>query len=327
MDAGEEPSLPEDKPESFATVREQARVAWLYFQGGLTQREIAVELGMTRLRVNKIIGQVRDDGSVKIDVNLPLIDCIEIEQQLKQAFGLADAIVVPAVSDITEQQRTIGEAGGLMINGLIEGRNLGIGIGWGYTLNFAARRLTARPTRDSWVVSLTGGFTRGSGSNTFEIATAVARALDVECHYLTAPIYCSSMESRETLLHNEEIADVLARTEIAEVALVSCGDLSARSPIVSLRIVKDHYDDLVRLGAVGEVLGCFLGEDGQPVRHFLNDSIMAMSLEALRLKPVSALVSGGVHKASIIHAILRGRYINRLVTDERVARILLERAT
>ncbi len=142
-----------------------------------------------------------------------------------------------------------------MVNALIGGRDLGIGIGWGHTLSFATRRLTARASPNSWVVSLTGGFTRASGSNTFEIATSVARPLNVECHYITAPIYCSSTESRETLLHNDEIADVLARTEIAEVALISCGDLSERSQIASLRIVKDNIDDLLRLAPSGRFSG------------------------------------------------------------------------
>ncbi len=318
--------MPNESDSDFGTLREQARVAWLYFTGGLTQKEIADQLGITRLKVNQIIGAVRADGSVRIDVDLPLIDCVQLEEALKEKFGLSDAVVVPTVGDLSEQQRTIGEAGGTMVNDLIGGRDLGIGIGWGHTLSFATRRLTAKASPNSWVVSLTGGFTRASGNNTFEIATSVARALNVECHYITAPIYCSSTESRETLLHNDEIADVLARTEIAEVALISCGDLSERSPIVSLRIVKDNIDDLLRLGAVGEILGCFLAADGRPVEHFLNDSIMAMSLEALKLKPISVLVAGGIHKAPVIYAALRGKYVNRLVTDELVARVLLERA-
>ncbi|WP_245413603.1 sugar-binding transcriptional regulator [Mangrovicella endophytica] len=303
----------------------QARAAWLYFIGGMTQKDVAEELGITRLRVNKIIAQVRAEGLVRIELRLALGSSAELEQRLKQRFGLAGAVVVPALSDPLAQQRTIGEAAGELINGMIGGRDIGIGIGWGRTLSFATRRLTARTSPRSWVVGLMGGVTRASDTNTFEVATAIARSLGVECHYLTAPIYCSSIESREALLHNDEIADVLARTEIADVALISCGDLSERSPVTALRVVKDHFDDISRLGAVGEVLGCFLRADGTPVPHFLNEAIMAMPLEALRLKPVSVLASGGIHKAAAMHAVLKGRYVNRLVTDETVARILLER--
>ena len=46
----------------------QARVAWYYYVGGLTQQEIADRLGLTRNRVNRIVGQARADGLVRIEV-------------------------------------------------------------------------------------------------------------------------------------------------------------------------------------------------------------------------------------------------------------------
>ncbi len=63
------------------------RVAWLYFIGGMTQQEIADQLGLTRLRVNKILGQIRTDGSVVVDIRLPMADCINLEHKLKERFG------------------------------------------------------------------------------------------------------------------------------------------------------------------------------------------------------------------------------------------------
>ncbi len=311
--------------DEFHSDREIARVAWLYFIGGMTQKEIAAELGTTRLRVNKMIGQIRTAGLVNIEVRTPLADCVELEERLKVRYGLKEAVVVPSLTDPIDQQRTIGEAAGELLNSVIAGRDLGVGIGWGRTLSFATRRLEIRSNPNSWVVGLMGGVTRASLTNTFEVAMSVAKALGLECHYLTAPIYCSSPESLEAILHNDEIADVLARTEIADVALVACGDLHERSPIPSLRVVKDNLDELERLGAVGEILGYFLRADGEPVDHPLNRSIMAISLEALREKPVSVLASGGLYKAPIIRATLLGGYVNHIVTDEAVARVLLGR--
>jgi DNA-binding transcriptional regulator LsrR (DeoR family) len=302
---------------------ERARVAWYYFVGGLTQQEIASRMSMTRLRVNKLIGQVREDGAVHIDVTLPLTDCVELAEALSDRYGLVDAAVVPDLPDHVEQKRVMGEAAGMMIGALIEGRDLGIGIATGRTLSFAVRALQERPHPDSWVVGLTGGVTRSSGTNTFEVATSFARKLGVECHYLTAPLYCASPEGRETLLLIDELADVLARTEIADLGVTSCGSLAEDTTLTQIRAVKDHLDDVQRLGAVGELLGCFLDAQGQPVDHFLNDSLMALSPAKLKLKPISVLVSGGIDKIQIIRAILRAGYVNRLVTNEGVARALL----
>lgn len=314
----------EDDASNAEEKYEQARVAWYYFAGGLTQKEIATRLNITRLRVNRIIGQVREEGLVKIEVNLPLVDCMELADQLSQRYKLQGAIVVPDLENPIEQKRVIGEAAGTMVGQLIAGRNLGIGVGSGRTLGFALRRLAARPSAESWVVGLTGGVTRGSGSNTFEVATSFARALGVECHYPTAPIYCAGPESREAILLNEEITDVLARTEIADAAFVSCGNLAEDTSLTRIRVVKDNLDDVISAGAVGEFLGCFLDAYGHPIKHFLNDSIIALPPEKLRLKPISVLMSGGFEKIPIIRSVLRGQYVKRLITNEGVARVLLD---
>lgn len=300
-----------------------ARVAWYYFVGGLTQQDIAARMNLTRLKVNRIIGQVRNDGGVQIDVRLPMADCVALAEGVVQRFGLSDARVVPDVPDFLEQKRVIGEAAGTMAGALIEGRDLGIGIASGRTLSFAVRKLQARPDPHSWVVGLTGGVTRSSGTNTFEVATSFARKLGVECHYLTAPLYCASPEGRETLLLIDELTDVMARTEIADLGITSCGTLAEDTALTQIRVVKDQLDELLRAGAVGEFMGCFLDARGRPLDHPLNESRMALSPEKMKLKPMSLLVSGGAEKIQIIRAILRGGYVNRLVTNEGVARALL----
>lgn len=303
---------------------ERARVAWLYFIGGQTQQEIAQRMNITRLKVNKIIGHVRESGQVQVNVNLALTDCIELAEKVAARYDLVEAVVVPDLNDYIEQKRVIGEAAGTMASELIEGRDMGVGIGSGRTLSFAVRRLHLRPKPESWVVGLTGGVTSGSATNTFEVATDFARALGVECHYLTAPIYCANPESRNALLLNDELTDVLARTEIADIGLVSCGPLTQETSLTHIRVVKDNLDTVLKLGAVGEFMGCFLDARGRPIEHFLNDSIIALPPDKLKLKPVSVLVSGGLNKIPIIRAILRGGYVNRLATNEGVARALLQ---
>ncbi|KAA9368620.1 MULTISPECIES: sugar-binding transcriptional regulator [Ochrobactrum] len=313
--------------EKFVSVdeeQERARVAWLYFIGGQTQQEIAQRLNITRLKVNKIIGQVRESGQIQISVSLPLSDCVELAEKVAARYGLADAVVVPDLDDFLEQKRVIGEAAGTMAGELIDGRDMGVGIASGRTLSFAVRSLRAKPKPESWVVGLTGGVTSGSSTNTFEVATDFARALGVECHYLTAPIYCANRESRNAILLSDELTDVLARTEIADIGLVSCGPLTSETSLTHIRVVKDNLDAVLKLGAVGEFLGYFLDAQGRPIDHFLNDSIIALPPDKLKLKPASVLVSGGLNKIPIIRAILRGGYVNRLVTNEGVARALLQ---
>lgn len=299
-----------------------ARAVWLYYVGMVTQQQIADQLGLTRLRVNRIIGQARLDGSVRVEVRLPLTDCVALEHRLAQRYRLARAVVVPSVGSYQDLQRTVGEAAGTLLDGLLAPGQT-IGVGWGRTLRESLRQIMPRVLPGASVVALMGGLTQGSGTNTFEVATGFADTLRADCHYLAAPIYCPGEESRAALLTHVGLAGVLERARGAHVALVSCGDLSARSLLASTRMVSGELDELSRLGAVGDLLGTFLTDDGTPVPHTLNRRVMALEPDDLRRVPVSLLASGGSNKAPIIGAILQGGYVNHLVTDEACAEALL----
>ncbi|WP_137132695.1 sugar-binding transcriptional regulator [Rhizobium sp. FY34] len=301
----------------------RARVAWLYFVGGLTQQDIADQLGLTRLRVNKILGQVRTDGSVVVDIRLPLANCIELEQKLTGKFGLSEVCVVPALEDEAEQQRVIGDAAGALLDRLLQ-NGMGLGVGWGKTLKAGLRRLTPRPLSDSWVTSVMGGLTRGSGSSTFEVATGYARAISAECYYLTAPLYFPTAESREMLLSHYGISETMRRARSVDVALLSCGDMTARSLLVNTPTVSENLASLLKAGAVGDILGVFLDADGRPVDHPLNERVLSLKPEDLKSVPHSILASGALYKLPILKAILKAGYVKCLVTDERCAAAILQ---
>jgi DNA-binding transcriptional regulator LsrR (DeoR family) len=301
----------------------RARVVWYYYVGGLTQQEIADKLGLTRLRVNKIIGQARSDGSVQIDIRLSLTQCIELEVRLKERFGLRDARVIPAVPDADEQQRLIGEAAGMTLDPFIEDGKV-LGVGWGRTLSAAVKNLTQRRYPDASVATLMGSLTRAYGTAPLEVASAFAKKLGAECFYLAAPIYCPSSESLQMLRTHYGIAEAMRRAQSSDVAIISCGDLSERSQLATTQTVAENIDGLRRVGAVGDVLGVFLDRQGKAVDHPLNERVMALSPLELKNIPHTILASGGMHKAPIIGAILQAGLVKSLVTDEAAAAFILE---
>jgi DNA-binding transcriptional regulator LsrR (DeoR family) len=168
-----------------------------------------------------------------------------------------------------------------------------------------------------------GGLTRGSGINTFEVATEYARLIGAECYYMAAPIYCPSTESRSTLLTHYGLAEVMRRAREGHIAMVSCGDLTPRSLLASTHIVSECLADLRAAGAVGDLLGTFLDSDGRPVDHLLNGRVMALPLAELKAYPISILASGGSQKMPVVRGILRAGYVRRLVTDEATGEGLL----
>jgi DNA-binding transcriptional regulator LsrR (DeoR family) len=303
----------------------RARIAWYYYVAGLTQQEISDRLGIARARVNRIAGQLRADGSVVVDIRLPLASCVALEEQLKTVFGLKAVAVVPSADDDEQQRRMIGDAAGAMLDRLIADGQC-ISVGWGRTLSASIKQLRTRQLKGSSVVSLMGGLTHGSETNTFEVSTELAKTLGADCYYVTAPVYCPSIESREILLTHSGVNEVMERARKSDVAIVSCGDLTPRTKLTTIDSVRHRLAELEEIGAIGEILGTFLDASGLPVDHPLNHSVIAMPPADLKAIPNSILISGGLYKADIIHAILAAGYVNCLVTDEAVAARLVAQA-
>ncbi|WP_319530189.1 sugar-binding transcriptional regulator [uncultured Cohaesibacter sp.] len=301
----------------------KARIAWYYFVGGLTQQEIAHKLKITRTRVNRAVGQLRVDGSVRTEIRLPLAECVGLEDALEKKFGLQSVYVVPKLDSEDTQQRAIGEAAGAMLDGMLTERT-GLGVGWGRTLAAALPSLTQRQFTQAWVATLMGGLTQGMGTTTFEVATAFARVMGSECYYLAVPLHLPHAVSRGLLEEHDDIAEVFSRLETTDIALVSCGDLSKRSQLTNTKTVAENLKSLKEAGAVGDILGLFVDENGEPVDHPLNDRLMAMPIESLKRVPTSILASGGEHKMKIIRAVLRAGLVNHFVTDEKCATLLLK---
>src|SRR5690606_39652962 len=79
-----------------------ARVAWLYYHQGLTQQDIGDRLGLSRVKVVRLLARAREEGIVQIRVDHPSLRYVELEEQLRRRFGLQEAVIVP--SSETEEQ-------------------------------------------------------------------------------------------------------------------------------------------------------------------------------------------------------------------------------
>jgi lsr operon transcriptional repressor len=303
----------------------RVRVAWLYFMEGLTQGDIAGKLGITRLRANRLLGEARASGLVNIQVNARLTGCVELERQLIQETGLKDAVIVPTPTDPDQIAVALGRAtADYLARHLGETRVRGLGIGWGTTLRETIRHLHDGSFPELSINSMMGGLTHGLELNTFEIASEFARRINGQCNYLAAPIYAGSPKSRDTILAQDVFRETFQRLATCDVALMSVGDLSRRSLLIRYGLPRDVTVESLRgAGAVGDIMGTFLDQRGQPVKHPLNKRVIATPVTMLRNIATVIVASGGLNKTAILAAALRAKLCSVLVTDEAAARAVL----
>lgn len=299
------------------------RIAWYYYITEMTQQQIADRFNVSRARVNKALANCRETGVVQIRINSKLASCVRLEHELQARYGLHEAIVVPVPpGNGNLLYRVLGAgAGPYFHDQLFEGCS--VGVGWGRTLRHTVRQTRGRTFARMTLVSLMGGLNHGSGYNTIEIAHSLARLFNGEYYYLAAPVYMDTAVSRDTLLDQESLRNVYQRAQKVDMAMITVGDLSCRSLMLELGLIRpEDARALCAAGAVGDLLGHYLDADGREVDHPLNQRVIALSLEDLaRIRKV-ILVSGGADKTAIIRAVLRRGLIHVLIVDEATAQQL-----
>jgi DNA-binding transcriptional regulator LsrR (DeoR family) len=89
-------------------------------------------------------------------------------------------------------------------------------------------------------------------------------------------------------------------------------------------LTGEEIERLIALGAVGDIALRFFDADGREVEHEINDRIIGLDLDQIRNIPRVIGVAGGAEKFDVIRAALRGKIVDVLVTDDRIAGRLLE---
>ena len=302
-----------------------SRVAWLYFIGGLTQGEVAKQLGTTRLRVNKALGVAREEGLVRIEIASPFSSTYKLEKQLVDRYSLEGARVgvLPAQSD--DYHEAVGTALSYYLNDVLSNKKIqSIGVSWGNTLERSIRNLKSVNRPNLEVVSLMGGLSRGTSINTFGIAASFASRLSAEYHLFAAPLYSESTQSARTLLNTTLLKEQIAKAVNVDIAILVVGDMSEKSLLVREGLPQGiTLKELKKAGAIGDILGRFLDKNGKPVDHPINKRAISPPHQCIAEFKHSVLAAAGTHKVPIVHAVLKAGLIKNFVTDTNTAEKLL----
>ncbi len=304
------------------------RLAWACEVQGMTQAQAAAQFGVTRLRVNKSLAEARERGIVRVTINSSFGPCIELEERLCHRFGLDTATVAPVGGEDFKLYTVLGAALGQFLNRLLERPEIKLfGMSWGNTLNMATRYMEPMNRTDLEITSVMGGLTKGSDVNSYEITTRLADLCNAQHSYFTAPVYAASMASREILEQQQEFKGSIEKIRAADGLALAAGDMKS-SLLLADGLPSDiKVSDLGQAGAVGDIMGYFLGADGSLIDHEINDRVLGIKLPDLDDLSNVIIAAGGAAKVPIMRAILLRRCVDHLVTDEHTARGLLAEAT
>lgn len=72
------------------------RAAWLYYNQGMTQKDVAEKLGISRSTVIRLLDEAMKRSEVQIWINEGIEDFVELAGRLEAAYGLDEAVIIPS---------------------------------------------------------------------------------------------------------------------------------------------------------------------------------------------------------------------------------------
>jgi DNA-binding transcriptional regulator LsrR (DeoR family) len=307
------------------------KVARLYHEHGVLQPEIARRLHISQPRVSRLLKQAEVQGIVRTTVVVPEGVSTELEDQLEEAYGLREAVVVECL-DSTEEgiAYDLGVATAAFLEASLTGGDV-VGISsWSATLLAAvdAMHRSPRVTAER-VVQLVGGVGNpGAEAHAARLTQRFAELTGARPTLLLAPGIASSTQTRKAFLEDQFVQEAMEALDGVSLALVGIGALEPSSLLQSSGNIfsEDELRALGDLGAVGDVCLRFFDADGKPVRSTVDRRVIGVTPIQLRNADRSVGVAGGERKYEAIRGAIRGGWVNVLVTDRVTAeRLLAER--
>jgi DNA-binding transcriptional regulator LsrR (DeoR family) len=311
-------------------LRLMTKVARMYYEENMRQSDIAKQLGLSQATISRLFNRAREEGIVRITVNTPKGIYVDLEKELMIRYGLRDAIVVDCQNGDDEEliQRDLGAAASYYVESAINNGEVIAISSWSATLLALVDSMHLIPRKkDVKVVQVLGGV--GNPAAEIHAARLTGRFANLvrgEAIYLPAPGVVGAKATRDVFLEDSFVREAMSLYDQITMALVGIGSVSPSKLLAqSGNIFSDEELNMLRENnAVGDILLRFFDAEGNPVKSSLNDRVVSMELEQLKIVDRAIGIAGGSRKFAAIRGALRGRLINILITDSCTAEKLVQ---
>ena len=291
-------------------------MASLYYLEGKTQVEVARVFGISRQKVQRLLRQARDLGIVEINIKSLTAASLDLENKLKNQFGLRDALVAASHPEENDRRQSVAKAAaGYLERHLSDGMAVTVGMGRN-TGGIPDFYHPSNRTNCTFVSAMGSSPHVGDSINPNDICQKLAANSGGHALHLHAPAYVESEQVRDILYDQEAVGSILKKAKKADIAVVGIGTPSNNATLVRMDCISPaKARQLSKKGAVGDILGTFFGEDGRLIDPEKHVHLVGLTLEDLRsIHTVVAVVSElGKSKATL--GALRTGVIHVLITD------------
>ena len=294
------------------------KAAWYYYFENMTQQAIAERLSVSRMRVIRLLENARQTGIIQFRLRSDSVSVMEQSQQLMEKYHLKDVFLIPETNPgEAHPNESVARAGAMYIADRL-GEEGCINVGYGDTISRTLNHLATMVQNPVTCISLTGGVSNylpNTRSNVFNAKLCL----------MPAPLLTSSAEMAAAMRAENSVNEIIRMTDYSSFTLVGIGALGENATVFHTGLLGQT--DMLCLKtnhAVGDVLGHFIDKDGNLIPTPIEDRLIATPLSKLKEMDNVIGLAAGPEKIEAIRAVLRGGYLDILITDEATANLLLK---
>ena len=296
--------------------------AWLYYVAKLSQNQIAKKLGLSKMRIHRLIALAEKNGYVKTFVEGAFDEITKYESVLKKKYNIKICEVIPNDDQNNNPLEMLGAAGARFIMSQIHENNINeFGIGTGATMSSVAKWLPKINKKVDFI-SLHGSLTSNNSIQTENSINQIAHKTEGDCYGIAIPLMLESIEKKKNIENFKFVKEIIEKGNYAKIKLLGVGGLNESSQIVKSKIIsKKSITKLKEIGAVGEVSGNFFNIEGKLITNKETKKIFGSNIAFLK-NSKTVLIAGGKNKIIEIKSVLKSGIFSGLITDEKTAQNL-----
>jgi deoxyribonucleoside regulator len=302
-------------------------VAEMYYIEGKDQSDIALEIGVTRSMISRMLTEARNLGIVEIKVVRPIHSDHELEEAIKVKFGIESVFVV-SMDDMKPEKMllNLGRAAAEVLKKYLRA-DLSIGVAWGTAVSAAVDAVQVLVEPSIKVVQLVGA--QGARNVEYDghaIVKRLAEKLGGEGYYINAPYLCQTAEIAQSMRETRGIKESIDMGKKIQIALLGIGttEIEYSSYYLSGLLSEEEIEVIRKNGVVGDIASNYFHIDGSPYNDDFLNRMITIHLEDLRRVQLRLGIAGGAAKVNAIIGALNSKLVNYLVTDSVTARLLTQ---
>ena len=311
------------------------KVIDMYYKEEMSQDAISKKLNISRATVSRTLTRAKKEGIVKIQINYPSENTIELEKNIEKEFGLKEVLIGVENESISKDYAVAIQASEYLAR--ILKNNMKLGINWGRSMKNIVttfekegynKLVNVKGVEIVPFLGTNNSFDEKSQSLRLTysnfLAIKMAELLKCKNYNLSAPMIVSSQKVKDVIINEPDVGGVLKKAKTCDVALLGIGSIDKDSSLFILMDDGEKMSDTIKQqGGIGEVIGRAYDKDGNIIHSELDNRIIGVTLEELKQIPLKIGVGYGNQKVEAIKAVLKGGLIDVLITDKETAEKLV----